>query len=335
MKFAHVLLLLPLWSACVVSAQDQKPTHQPTSPTTRVVDAFTRAKPWVADALQISDVKKRDAAIATIRAAITSADAIDAHAGLIALSQIRDVVFDKKSFREIVLPHLAAKSGAMRLSAMYALAVAGREPGDLDLILTAAEGVTGPERLQLVHPIAMFSDLDLTGKAGDVVLKLIGSDERRDVRQSLSGLWGAKVSPAIEKRLLDLANGKDPENAHDAIYFGLSTLRDKSAAVIDRLIAALADPDRENGWRALWGLGQGVLPADEPRVADAVLQLFEARGDAQTRENSLHLLERYGLDRHAAALDNDASQPGITESLATRVHAASAAIRKRIAAAQK
>jgi hypothetical protein len=298
-------------------------------------DAQSRSKPWIADAMQLDDAKKRDAAIERIRAAIASQDAVEAHAGLLAFNQVRPVAFDKKPFRAIILPHLAAKDPWMLLAALYALDGAGREDGDLERVLTAVEGVKGRERFQFVHLIALYNGNDLTGKAGEAVLKLIASDERGDVRQSLSGLWGAKVSPAIEKRLLDLANGKNPENAHDAIYFGLSTLQDKSEAVIDRLVAALADPDVNNSGRALWGLGQGVPPSLEPRVADAMVQLFEARADPHTRADALRLLQRYGVERHAKALDETAQKPAISPELAAQVRDAAGAIRKRTAFAPK
>ncbi|HUR29207.1 MAG TPA: hypothetical protein VM509_13550 [Planctomycetota bacterium] len=326
MKIAIALLLsLSLSSTLALAAQEKTPAAaQRPTPTSQ-----ERAKPWVADALQIGDVKKREAAIETIRAAIKSTDAAEALAGLFAFNQIHDVDFDKKSFRDVVLPHLADKDSSARLSAMYALNLAGRESGDLERVLAAVDGVQGPERPRLVHVISLFTGGDLSGKGSETVLSLISGDDPRELRQSLSGLWGTKVSPAIEQRLLALANGKDPGLAHDGIYFGLSTLKDKSEPVIDRLIAALADPDSNNSGRALWGLGQGVVPALEPKVADAMLQLFEARGDSQSRSSSLRLLQQYGSERHAKALDEIAAKPAIAAELATQVRETAAAIRAR------
>jgi hypothetical protein len=296
--------------------------------------AFIFAKPWIDDALQIRDAAKRDAAVETVRAAIQSPHALQAHAGLVAFNQMRPAAFDKKSFRPIILPHLAAEDSWMRVSAMYALDAAGREDGDLQLILAAVEGVSGPAKNGLVHVIATYSGGNLTGAAGDAVLKLISSDERLDVRQSFSGLWGTRVSPAIEKRLLDVANAPDWDNAHDALYFGLSTLRDKSEAVVDRLIDALADPDANNSGRALWGLGQGVPEALQPKVADAMVQLFEARSDPQTRTGSLRLLRQYGVERHAIALEKLADAAAADAELKRVLLGTAAEIRQRAAAAK-
>lgn len=358
MKTHFSLLVLAAFAACAgTPAADPAPVSAPATPppvtatapagsstaqapqrrgpSASSQNAFAVAKPWIDDALQIRDAAKRDAAVASVRAALQSADTMQAHAGLVAFNQMRTLTFDKKPFRPLILPHLAAQDDWMRVSAMYALDAAGREDGDLDRVLKAADGVTGPARNGLVHVIATYSGGELTGAAGEAVLKLIAGDERSDVRQSLSGLWGAHVSPAIEKRLLDMSNGADHENAHDAIYYGLSTLREKSEAVVDRLIAALSDPDINNSGRALWGLGQGVPAALQPKVADAMLQLFEARGDASTRRDSLRLLRQYGVERHAAALETLAAGSAVEPGLRRAILDSVAEIRRRAGTAPK
>jgi hypothetical protein len=82
--------------------------------------------------------------------------------------------------------------------------------------------------------------------------------------------------------------------------------------VVDRLIAALSE-DYENAWRALWGLGQGIPPALEPKVAAAAMKLYAARSDKQTRANALTLVERFGTETEAEALDAIAQKPGVTD----------------------
>jgi hypothetical protein len=75
-------------------------------------------------------------------------------------------------------------------------------------------------------------------------------------REVLRGLWGARVTDRLADRIVELAD--DPESHGDAIYFGLSTFKPKNAAVVDKLIETLNDPDWNNWDRALWGLGYGV-----------------------------------------------------------------------------
>lgn len=360
MKLRFPLVVLTVLVACdgvpknraaVAAARpagDAAPAIQPVRPETSTTRASERsvpqgqsqnahaiAKPWIDDAQQLRDSTKRAAAVAAIRAAIGSSDTLQAQAGLIALHQTRNVAFDKKPFRALVLPHLAAADDSMRIAAMVALDAAGREQGDLERILSAAEGIRGEERNQLVHVIATFSDGELIGAAGAAVSKIIASDDRTDVRRSFSGLWGTHVSPAIEKRLLDLSNGPDHANAHDALYFGLSTLRDKSEAVIDRLVTALSDPDANNSGRALWGLGQGVPTALQPKVADALLQLIQARSAAHTRHEALRQLRQYGVERHAAALEALAAGSAVDAELRRSLLDVSVEIRRRSAQAPK
>lgn len=301
----------------------------PKSTTASKLDKVAVADAWVLEAMQIHDVAVRDAAIEKIRAALASNDVELAHAGLIALSRVRSVSFDRRPFRALVLPHLDAPEGARRLAAMFALDSVGREAGDLDRVLASAEGVQDPERAQLVHVIATFSEGDLRGPAGSAVSRILASEDPRALHQSLSGLWGTRVSPEIEARLLELARRPDHTVAHYAIYFGLSTLRDKSEAVVDELIRTLSHPDPNDSDRALWGLGKGVPAALEPKVADAALQLFESRIDANTRNSCLRLIAQYGVERHALALEEIASRPVVDETLAKSLRETAAQVRRR------
>ena len=94
--------------------------------------------------------------------------------------------------------------------------------------------------------------------------------------------------------MLELAGSLDHQVRHGAIYFGLSTFRDKSADVIEALIQTLSDPDWNNSGRALWGLGHGVPAQHHRRVAEAMVELHNARSDPKVRERSARLVERYG-----------------------------------------
>ena len=135
------------------------------------------------------------------------------------------------------------------------------------------------------------------------------------------------MSPELEARLIELSSQR--ETRHDAIYFGLSTLQEKSEAVVDALVDALSDPDSNNSGRALWGLGHGVSAAGRPKAADAFLALFESRGSARTRNECLRSLRTYGSEKHAAALERFAREPGVDEDLKRQITAAVRRIRSR------
>lgn len=293
--------------------------------------AHELARPWIEDALQIRDASKRDAAIERVRSALSSSDVVEAQAGLIALNGIRTLAFDKAALRPSVLPHLKADDSWMRLQAMYALDATGRESGDLERVLAASDGIQGDVRPMLVNVLSTFSGGDLTGGAGERVLDLLRQCSGRAQKQALSGLWGARVSPGIETCLLDLSRSPDADAAHNAIYFGLSTLREKSEAVVDRLIDVVGDPDWNNSGRALWGLGQGVPPALQSKVADAMVRVIETRTDPQSLQYATQSLRQYGSELHAAALQGMADSPGIDPARQRTLTELAAQIRQRAA----
>jgi HEAT repeat protein len=108
----------------------------------------------------------------------------------------------------------------------------------------------------------------------------------------------AEIRQAAET-VLELARAADRETRHAAIYFGLSTFADKSEAVVDALIATLADPDPNDWERALWGLGHGVPEALQRKVAAALVELHNGRSDPRTRERCARTVRQYAPELEA------------------------------------
>jgi hypothetical protein len=158
----------------------------------------------------------------------------------------------------------------------------------------------------------LYSGKDLTGRAGDLALQLLKSEDEEVLRAGVHALWGAKVSPAIEARLLEFARAG---NQHEVFYFALSTLENKSAAVIDHLFQAAQDSDWNVYWRAIWGLGHGIPEEHHPKVAGFLAQYFEARSDGKIRRNCLEMLGRYGGEAELPAIEGWAANPLIGEEL--------------------
>jgi hypothetical protein len=227
-----------------------------------------------------------------------------------------------------VLPWTEHPDPALRRQAFYALYNTAREPADLERILAQVDDPRRDMRESIVHLLFLFSDHDLTGRAGDAVLGLLATSDRDELHQRLPGLWGARVSPAIAERLLELSRSKDDDVSHNAIYFGLSTLDNKSEAVVDRLIELLPDPG-ENGGRALWGLGHGVPVALQPKVASAMLRLFTARSAPQVQQSALRLVGMYGTSEHEAELARIASNELTPESLRKQAQQAAEQVHNR------
>jgi hypothetical protein len=232
--------------------------------------------------------------------ALASGDDTREWAALLALAELGDVELDRASLRPLVLPFARSARPAKRVSALYALASTGCEPGDLALVHAAWKERTPEIDASIAHLLLMFGERRIEGRSEEIVLELLSGTVMRGRRASLSGLWGAQVGDRLAARLIELS--RDPRERHDALYFGLSTLQEKNAAVVDVLIEALQDPDHNNSGRALWGLGHGVPVEHQARVAEALLELHGARSDPRIREDCERIVRAYGGEAMAARL---------------------------------
>ena len=286
------------------------------------------AERWVADASQLVDGVRRATALDEIRAALDSGDPPREAAACGALARLGEVKFDKAPFRAPVHAIARRASGELRVRALEALHETVHYPEDLELALALAdEPEPHPSASRVLH---LFSGGDLTGRAGDAVERLFADEDRARLREVMRGLWGARVSPEIEARLLELS--RDPRHSHDAIYFGLSTLKDKSRAVVERLIEVLGDPNPNDHGRALWGLGNGVRAEHGHLVAAAVRELFEARTQPGVQADAVRLVGRYGGADDAAWLEAIRGDSAIPDAVRADAERAAAGIARRAAA---
>ncbi|MEZ6125688.1 MAG: thioredoxin domain-containing protein [Planctomycetaceae bacterium] len=252
-------------------------------------------EPWLKDIRSIGEdaVAKRDAALAEVEAALNADDVAQNLAATQALAQTGDVNYDKAKYRERILELCRSSNRDLVTSALYALYNTDRKPEDLAL---AQEVLSKPEAAWAGHSIShllmMFGDGEISGKSEEIVLSLLNSADRSVRREALRGLWGAKTSDKLMDRVIELVDNE--ESHHDAIYFALATGPDKNAAVVDKLIEVLSDPDWNNWDRALWGLGYGVRDSEQRKVAEAMLQMYENRNDPKTREKCRKLVQQYG-----------------------------------------
>ena len=291
---------------------------------------FQLAKSWVDDAMQLQDAEKRDAAIAAIRDALASDDPARVTAALVAVPQIAKLNYDKAPVRELVLRHAASADAGVRAAFPFALLNAGGpQPSDVEIVLGLTADASAPVRGNAGRSLVFFTKHDLTGAAGDRVLALLDDPDRQVRRDVLGSIWGAKVSPGIEARLLDMFRSDDRQVRHDAFYFGLSTLREKSPAVVGACVAAMQSSDHELQWRARWGLSQGVPDEQRGTVGDAYLSLLSARSDAQLEQDAFQWLRRHGTAAHAEGLETLATNPLVSEATQKAARETAAAVRSR------
>ena len=282
------------------AAEPTRPAARPEPGTSREdairTSAQQIARVWIDDAHAIAagGAERRAGAIEAIRAALTSGDPARELAALQALQAIGDVEYDKASFRDLVLPYAQTAQGSILASALYALYHTSPVDGDLALVHAAWERSPDAISGSISHLLFLFGNRRIDGRSAEIVLEVLGSEDERRIRAGLHGLWGASVDDAVAERIVQLSRSLDHDLRHEAIYFGLSTLYDKSEAVIDALIATLDDPDWNDSGRALWGLGFGVPERHQRKVAEALVDLHNARSDPKVRERCEKVVREFG-----------------------------------------
>jgi hypothetical protein len=235
--------------------------------------------------------QKRADVVAKLRPALEGGDEAQQYAAVRTLQQVGDVNYDKDQFRPLILPLVKKSRGHLLVSAAYALYNTKRVPEDLELIRDAWRRRTPALEGSISHLLLIFGDGKIDGRSEEIVLEALASPERHVRREVMRGLWGATVGEKLAARLVELAD--DPDSHGDAIYFGLSTLKVKNEAVVDKLIETLTDRDWNNWDRALWGLGYGVPEELQPKVAKALAEMYKARSDPRTREKCRNLVRQY------------------------------------------
>lgn len=260
------------------------------------------SRAWIDDMRALGDGagERRERAIVALRAALTGQDADAQIAALRTLQAVGDIEYDKASFRSLVLPFARESVGPAIEPAFYALSNTAREAEDLALVHAAWLRDPIALRDSILHLMTTFSGGTLEGRSEEIAVEWLRTYDGGNV--GISGMWGARVGPQLEARMIDLARSNQPTFRHAAIYFGLSTFEDKSPAVVEELIATLTDPDHNNSGRALWGLGHGVPDAQKPRVVTALIELHKNRSDPQTRTTCARIVQEYGGDEAAARL---------------------------------
>ncbi len=309
-------------------APDKPRTAAPTPPGK---SPYEISRPWVEAIMQIKSKVKRENAVVWMRGALGSLDPVLQYAGLLVFTQSGEVKYDRTGFRDLIRPLVTKLSGSAQVSAFYALKATGLDDGDLDLLLDVCEQPS-PELLNSAsHLIHTYAKGNVEGRAADVVLKLLDTKNRRVIKEVLRGLWGAKTTPAIQKRMVELLETAGSwDNRHSVIYFGLSTCNNKSEPVIRALIDVLGESNPNDWERALWGLGWGVPTEHQGLVADGFLAMFEARSSPHIQTRCLDGIGNYGGKTHLKALEKLEGIDQLPDSVKSSLERAKNSIRARV-----
>lgn len=286
-----------------------------------------------AQALTGDDDGARFRALQAVRSSLLSDDDGVAQAGLIALQGSYEADFERASLR----PHVEALArrlrGAGRVSAFYVLNLLGRTEGDKALLFEALAEPDEALARSASHLLAVHHELDLRDPACEaVLLRLLEGGRASDLREVFRGTWGARLSGPVVARVLEHSR---TALAHDAVYFCLSTLPEKSDAVVDRLLEELEPPPSDSLSRALWGLRVGLSPGQQDVARQALVAALDRDYGVERLTRGVHLetldaLGWLGDDGTLERLEALAAAPGSDEQLATAARLAAERLRDRL-----
>lgn len=257
--------------------------------------ALATAKAILRKVMQVEDGALREEGIEELAAAIQGDDPDLVEYTLSALWSAKDVDLDRMRFADLVEPHLVSEHPGIRRSALYVIHAMDPTRADLRLALASATDASETVRTHAGRILALYTGKHFEGESARAMADLLGDESTGVRRGTVRGLSHAAISPEIETRLLEMA--ARPAERHDAIYFGLSTVPDKSRRVVDALFTYLTDDNHTIRGRAHWGLQRGIPEAQQAYVAARYADHLTKFVNPKSHEEALKLIARYGDDR--------------------------------------
>ena len=279
----------------------------------RAAAALAQVKEILRKVMQVKDSALREEGLGELRTALASTDPILVEYALSAMHSMRDVQVDRSAFRQTVLDLLDSPNAGIRRSALYALHATGVQEGDAQRALAAAQDPDPKVRAHALGVLKLYGVTAQDGVVAAAAVKLLADDEPIVRRGALRGLSDTAVGAQVERTLIELA--QRPENRRVVVQEGLSTLKNKSHAVVDALFTCLTDDDQQIRARAHWGLQRDVAEAEQPYVARRYTEHLETFLSPQSHREALKIIARHGdaslvpqLERFA---DNELVDPGV------------------------
>jgi hypothetical protein len=275
-----------------LEAQAMARAAEKTARKERRAAALAKAKEMLRKVLQAEEPALRRQGITEIQDALEGDDEELIEYVLSVIYSMRNASVDRSVFASQVARHIDSESAGIRRSALYALHAVDPASADLRIALASAHDRDPIVRMHSARLIGMYGGSELTGGSADAILGLL-DDENADVRQgTLRGLSGARVTPAVEQRLIAMA--ADEGRRREAIRYGLSQLAHKSRTVVDTLFDYLQDDDHEVRARAHWGLQRDVAKSEQPYVARRYAEHLPRFMGPKARKEALQVIARHG-----------------------------------------
>ncbi len=277
--------------------------------------AVAAATAMLRKVMQVEDPAQRAEGLREIGEALEGTDEMLIEYTLSALFSLRDAEVDKSIFQQVVQEHLRSQNGGIRRSALYALFSVEKENADLRVAIESAKDPAPVVRQHSARLLGLYGGRAIAGEAADAVVALLADENPRVRLGTLHGLSGLKVTPAVERKLIELssASGQDPR----VVYKALGELREKSGDVVEALFTGLDHEDRHVRLRAHQGLQRSVQKNEERAVAAGYAGRLEKFVNPKSQREALKLIVRYGDDGLAPQLDrfaeNEMVDAGVRE----------------------
>lgn len=336
-----VLVVLAAWAGMHFGKSSSSPT-QTKGPRTLAWEAKRKAeepiwektRAWIASAAKADSKAAQEKVLSEILACLDSKDEGTLRAALTTISQLHQIDFDRVPFREKARKHLESKTPDVRIAALNALVSCKIETSDRARLDKLAPACTDEEISGLLFAYQSLFKNDFTEANSAPVLAMLergmkaAQNDRSmygiDSRSILGVIWGCKVSPEIEARLIEWSHLDQDENGdihvgnsrlgYNTFYHALSVVQNKSRASVKRLMELAYHRDTTNvAGRCLWGMNSTVPdPADRAFLAGEVIKLLGLRSDDYMWKNGLRLMRECSQD-HLPALKELAARDTLSK----------------------
>lgn len=273
-----------------------------------------RRKAWVADALQVGDSAKREAALREIETALSSTDAALATGALRTVIEVRSLEQESARFRPGVLARLDDADPNVRGVAAYALFNIPHEEGDLERVLAKLEAAS-PDSHALLHVALLLNKSRAEGRVADEFVRfLTGADDRQaeDIANLLRSQW---VSPEVENAVL-AAKERSKRTESGLWPYILGQMRPTREPRVRAILAWMATSATSSDVQLLErAVVREVDPPAKPLATALALEALPTGVDELTRRTLLQVVVANGTAENAPAVRAFAENPLVGDEL--------------------
>ena len=250
---------------------------------------------------QRKDPELRSEALEKLHEMLTSEKKQDRAKAVRTLQKVGDIPFDRTKLLPLVRALIADKeqSASARAIAAVQLANLGGNKEDIPMIAAMVDEPNSFIRKGVARALYNLDPSAKHPQTAPTIEKLLNDASNDVVQQTIRSLWSHPVSPAAERRLIELSKELGLHNsngiAYDAVYYALSTRPKVSLPVAERLAELALSPGMHSvSQRATWGLSHHVADDDAKElVVKTLIQIVDDSLDASLRRDCI-----WGLGSH-------------------------------------